>query len=698
MSSVVSPVSRAAAITVIRMVMGPSSPAENNSSNTSESNEYHDGDDEGRRQHAGSGEFPTVAGTDAATVPSSPPPRPEATAAAAAAAVVAVAVAAVGAELGASLAETTHNVLAFFYPQRTKPLKDGGHGDAATDIVVVADSPTNSTASASTSAFSSAAHLQHQQPSDDDRHDLRFLDRADALARTTLPSGAAASNTASDDATADDSLLHLVRLLARLAGPVAVTQILRTSMGIVTTAFMGHYLTTAQFAAAATGLSFTNLTALNIGNGFAAALDTLATQENGRRRHSPEIVAILIRGVICTLCVYVPIAILYWFCKPALALVIHADLVDDTAYFLRMSVFIATPMILNNNLIKFAQAQKVTQLGLVASATSIAILPSLLFTFGPFGIKGIIIALSIDRFTELLMVIFFLLRNPGLSQCWRGRSLRAHIMAVVRNPAELVRFVGVGLPILGANCADSWAFETLAIIAAHIGPTSAAAWNVVMAIYNQFFALHIGLAAAAAIRVGNAVGAGKGYLARKYVLATIVLSTSCTSFCVAAIWVLGKRMFQLLQRSEEVSERGGEITFLAGLTFAADSLFYVLQGPFRGVGYNGVLLFIVATGMWGITVPLGIILGVVQDYDVEGILVALGLGMVLTAPAQIGFLLCGIPWGSFERAPSSEQEEQQQSPVIVAVDEDEDDETDEARRRGGRDSDTREAAAAVVQA
>jgi len=83
-----------------------------------------------------------------------------------------------------------------------------------------------------------------------------------------------AGRVTSDDADEHTPLARLLVLMGRLAGPVAATQVLRGSMSLITTVFMGHSLSTEQLAAATAGLMFTNLTALNIGSGFSAAQRT----------------------------------------------------------------------------------------------------------------------------------------------------------------------------------------------------------------------------------------------------------------------------------------------------------------------------------------------------------------------------------------------------------------------------------------
>ncbi|KAK7195178.1 MatE [Novymonas esmeraldas] len=474
--------------------------------------------------------------------------------------------------------------------------------------------------------------------------ELPFLRTTGPVLDAAAAAAAAAGQVDSDDADEHTPLTTLLVLLTRLAFPVAATQMLGLSMAITTTFFMGHYLTTTQFAAAATGLSFTNLTAISIGSGFCSALDTLATQEHGRRKNSPEIAAIFLRSILCTFAVYLPIALLYAVCDPLLELLIHHDLVADTAYFLRMSVFIATPMLLVNNFLKFAQSQKVTQLGVLGSGVGAVTLPPLLFLFRHGGLPGVITALSINRCLTLAVVVAGVVRNTDLRQCWVGRSLAGHIAAVMADGPALVRFVKTGIPVFAANCADSWCFEVLAIAAARLGVVGAAVWSVAMLIYSLLFGGFIGIAAAAAIRIGNAMGRGRGLLARRYSYATALLSLCLSCVCATLLYMCVGYFFELVQRDAEVARRGAALSFIMSLTFLFDAVFYALQGPFRGSGNNGVLFGIIVVGMWGVAVPTGLLLSQQMGYEERGLFYGFTAGTACVVPLQLGFLWGVLPW------------------------------------------------------
>ncbi|KPA76479.1 putative membrane transporter [Leptomonas pyrrhocoris] len=463
------------------------------------------------------------------------------------------------------LLRTTTEVLSHFYP--ASPRAASAFAPACVTADCSSSSSSADTAAAAEELIEECGSPLPIAPAPWRYMELPFLSTADQM-RTQ------SGGIASDDADEHTPLLMLVTLLVRLALPVTVTHVLRLSMSFITTVFMGHYLSTEKFAAAATGLTFTTLTAMSIGAGFAYTLDTLATQEHGRRKHSPEIAAIFLRSVVCTFAAYLPIAVFYFFCDPVLALLIHADLVADTAYFLRMSVFIAAPMMLVNSFLKFAQSQRVTQLGVVCSAAGALTLPPLLFLFRNNGLPGIIAALSINRFFTLAVVVVGVLRNAGLRQCWTGRSLPEHIKAVLANGAALWEFTKVGIPVLAANCADSWSFEVLGVAAANLGPTSAAVWSVVMMLYSMLFGGYVGLAAAGAIRIGNSLGQGKGLLARRYSYATALVAACCTLVLATVLWLGGGVIFRYMQSNDEVTRRGESMTALMAATFLFDSIFY----------------------------------------------------------------------------------------------------------------------------
>ncbi|CAD2219576.1 multidrug resistance protein, MATE family [Angomonas deanei] len=392
-------------------------------------------------------------------------------------------------------------------------------------------------------------------------------------------------------------------------------------MNLVTTIAGGHYLTLVQFAAVATGLSFTSLTALNIGSGFCAVMDTLATQEHGRRRNSPEILKYLFRSLWWTFAFYIPVSILYWFSEYFLVYLIHEDLVAPTAHFLKFSFLIIIPMLLVNNLLKFSQCQHVTQLGVIASLLGFLTLIPLLILFKSLEINGIILALAINRSVIVLASLFYIVRHPDLKKTWAPEeaedgtvpSTRAHVWRLLKESftewGELMSFGRKSLPILAAFLADSWAFELLSLLASSLSPLASATWSVLLVIYVQFFSLFIGTAIACAIRVGTSVGQGKGLLARRYALATIVVNLTMCLVVACFLWSGGvKVLLRLLQKNASVVEEGAALTVWVGFTFIGDSMFYATQGAFRGAGLNKELLALVFFSLWGIALPLALVL------------------------------------------------------------------------------------------
>jgi MATE family multidrug resistance protein len=503
------------------------------------------------------------------------------------------------------------------------------------------------------------------------RHEA-YLEPRERAEGGTLPSIEPPFSSSSPSSSSDFSgptpetgLLWLIRSLVQLGGPVAFVQALRNSMNLITMMFAGSYLTVEQFASMAVGLSLVNLTALNLGSGCSAALDTLATREHGRSPHSTEIATICLRSIICTFIIYIPIAVFYFFCTPVLALLIQKDLVADTALFLRWSMFIASPVLLNNNLLKFTQSQRVIKGGVLATLFGALALPFFLYGFRHQGLLGIVAALAIDRCLILVMLIWLISRHPQLRACWGGRSVREHMRAVVHDSEAMVKFIRVGLPALGATCADACGFEMMAVLSAHLDAVSAAVWGIMVTIYAQMFALFVGVASAAAIRIGNARGRSDGCLARRYAIATGVLAAPMSLCGAAVFWFFGGKLFWLIRpKKDDVAAMGIAISPTAGFTFAVDSLFYALQGPFRGAGHNGALLFLVVSGMWGVAVPLAFVFSVPLRAGVHGIVMALGIGMAMTVPIQILYILCGISWENI----SKQQTVLEAEPSVAVVD------------------------------
>lgn len=175
--------------------------------------------------------------------------------------------------------------------------------------------------------------------------------------------------------------------------------------------------------------------------------------------------------------------------------------------------------------------------------------------------------------------------------------------------------------MFAANCADSWAVEVLGVAAANLGG-------------------YVGLMAAGAIRISSAMGRNKGSLACRHLYTLLVVAASLPFCLVSLRW--GCISHHPEQRKGHPARAA--IKYVMGAPSFVNSVFYAFQGPFRGTGYNCVMFGIPLIGMWGVAVPLALLLPTNPGYGVRGVMYSLGAGAVCNLPMQLGFLWILLPW------------------------------------------------------
>lgn len=485
--------------------------------------------------------------------------------------------------------------------------------------------------------------------------------------------------------------------ILRIAIPTALTMVLRNGANVISTAYCGHMLASRDFAAVATGLSFAMLTALSIGAGISSAMDTLSTQAFGKSTTSdasegdkegdagcspPSSVRIvslqgmyLRQSLIVTMAVYIPIVALYVASAPLIRILVAAEMASEVIYFLQMSWFIVVPMLVTNNLLKFSQSQQVVSIGLYASLINAVVLGVLLYAIRPTSSAGVLVTLGINRWLMMLNVVVLTWRNKALVESW-GDGWLASFRAGELSWQQLVHFFSVGLPSLVANCADTWSFEVMAILAASIGPITSAAWSVLMTTYGILFSIFVGVANAASITVGTEIGRGHRDAARRKAKVVLMMTFVVGSSIGVGLCFFGVHIYNVIQSNPEVTTAGGELLHLGGFTFLIDVLFYVMQGIYRGIGRQKQCAVTVIIGMWLVAIPVAVASCKWKQYDAIGILIGLTAGLIVSTPLQFLMLFGSIDWDqcireAHDRIVGKQQPRRDATSASVSVFEDE---------------------------
>jgi MATE family multidrug resistance protein len=407
---------------------------------------------------------------------------------------------------------------------------------------------------------------------------------------------------------------------------------------LYTMGFAAHHLPLVEFAGLAMGLTFSNITANALGVGLSCALDTLCSQEYGRNPDSKKVGLYFQRSIVGTILVFLPLSGLYLFSEPLLSAIMNQEVASYAALWLKMSFMVSIPTVWTSCLQKYVQCHGVAGIVLYSSVLGTGTVPILLSWFGPQGIIGLMIALALNRLVVLVALGFFVQKHKACRRTWGGWSKEC------LQWGPLVEYFEVGTPNMVAFCADLWGFEAMAVMAAHIGTVEVAVWTVVVNIFTIFWGPCVGVCSAAAVKVGNALGAGLAREALRMMRCALGLSVVVGIGCGVLTILFGHDIVTLLQNDATVIQDAIDVRVSVALALALDVVFYVLQGLYRGCGKQNLGAMLVAVGHWCVGIPLSWYLSVVRGYGITGILIGFVAGMLVICPIFLFYLLRRFNW------------------------------------------------------
>src|SRR5947207_8834535 len=322
------------------------------------------------------------------------------------------------------------------------------------------------------------------------------------------------------------------RALVSIAVPVVVVQVGMMLMGTVDTLMVGHMSANALASVALGNLYSFNV--LVIAMGTLMALDPLVAQAVGandrtaitRSIQRGMILAVLL-GAVAMLAMIPAAGVLRVFRQPP-------ELVPDATRWVHIGVMGLWPflffVVLRQSLQAIGRLTPVVVTIVVANLLNAAL--NWVFIFGhlgapSLGVAGSAISTLVSRWMMFVML---------LALSWK--ELRPHLAAIdpaifARDP--LWRMLGLGLPIGVQQFLEVSAFNAVGLLMGTFGALLVASHQVALNLAALTFMVPLGVSAAAAVRVGHAVGARDAPRARRaariaYVLGAGFMSTTAALF------------------------------------------------------------------------------------------------------------------------------------------------------------------------
>lgn len=418
--------------------------------------------------------------------------------------------------------------------------------------------------------------------------------------------------------------------IARLATGAALTNLCFLTMNVVDTIMVGHL---SRDAIAGTALASTYSFALAVfAQGVFLALDTLVARAEGAG-DTDAIRTTFHRGMVVAVALAIPVAglmlagetMLGWLGQPASAL-------PHAGQFLRATAPAVPAMFL------FVVHRQVLQgMSAVAPAVAAAIVANLInalldwaLIFGKLGmpalgVTGAGLATTIARWTMLLVMI--VLTAPVLRPLWHKGS------GSLRDLASYRQILRLGAPLGLQWAIEFWLLMLVALFMGRFGSSALAGHAIALSLVTVSFTIPNGVGAAAAVRVGHAIGRSDAAALRVVWRTVNWVGGGAMLFTMAAFALIPGPLASVY--TEDLGVRAAAVSLLpiaAGFQIA-DGLQAVNSGMLRGLSDTRAAALINLGGYWLVGLPLGLALTFGLDLGPRGLWLGLTLGL---------FTICGL--------------------------------------------------------
>jgi len=417
-----------------------------------------------------------------------------------------------------------------------------------------------------------------------------------------------------------------LRGLVGLAVPVVVVNLGMMLMGVVSTVMVGH-VSAADLAASALGnLYFVMLVLL--GWGTLMALDPIVAQAVGAR-DQPAVARAVQRGLVLAAGLGVLTALGFLPARAVLGFLRQpADVVPLAARYAEVSIAGVFPflafVVLRQSLQAMGRMRPIVLVILAANLLNAAL--GWVFIFGrlgcpPLGAVGAGLAATVSRFGMALGL---------LALGWHElRPLLRPLRRESLDRAALARMLRLGVPIGAQMQLEYGIFAVVALLMGRLGTVPMAAHQIAMTIASVTFMVPQGIGGAAAVLVGQAVGAGEASRARRAAATSLGLGAGFMLLSGLVFVVIPGPLARLFSAEAPVLAVAIMLLPIAAVFQVFDGIQVVSIGVLRGVGDTRTPVVVNVLGFWLIGLPLSLWLGFGLRAGAAGLWWGLVVGLVV---------------------------------------------------------------------
>ena len=419
-----------------------------------------------------------------------------------------------------------------------------------------------------------------------------------------------------------------MRALIQLAVPVMAVEMGLMGMHVVDALFVGHLSATALAAVSLALIYY--FTVVVVGMGTLVGFDALVSQAVGAD-DQPSVRRALQRGLLLALALCLPLALILWPTEPVFrALHQPEEIIPMAARVVHISILglpgVLTFVVLRQTLQAMERLRPILLTVLVANLINVFfnwVLISGRFGAPALGVNGSAIASVIGR-TSLPLILLWSARDV-LWPLLRERD------ALLFDLQPLIRMLRIGAPVGVQYLLEVGVFNAVALLMGAQATSTLAAHQVAINLASFTFMMPLGIGAAAAVLVGQAIGRNDPPAARRAAVAALTAGMVASALTSVIFLTVPALLASAYVTEPSVIALAATLIPLAGVFQLFDGLQAVAGGALRGAADTRAAMIANILGFWALGLPLGLYLAFRLDMGPTGLWWGLVAGLAAVA-------------------------------------------------------------------